>query len=92
MPLDLGGASSGETLQLLVGGGDGEPERLFLLEKPDTRGVVRVRSWSSDDWSAQPAVDERDATALLREIEGWARQRRRLNHELSVVRRWLGRG
>jgi hypothetical protein len=91
MPLDLGGASSGETLQLLVGGGGGEPERLLLLERPDARGVVRVRSWSSDDWSAPPVQDERDAAALLRAIEGWVRQRRGLNHELTVVRRWLAR-
>lgn len=91
MPLDLGGTSSGETLQLLVGGGNGEPERLLLLEKPDARGVVRLRSWSSDDWSAAPVQDEREAAALLRETEGWVRQRRGLNHELTVVRRWLGR-
>ncbi|MFL5614135.1 MAG: hypothetical protein ACJ796_10790 [Gemmatimonadaceae bacterium] len=91
MPLDLGGTSSGETLQLLVGGGNGEPERLLLLERPDERGLVRVRSWSSDDWSATPREDEREAAVLLREIEGWVRQRRGLNHELAVVRRWLAR-
>ena len=87
--LDLGGASSSDTLQLLVGGGQGEPELLLLIERPTADGAVRVRSWTSTDWSAPPAVSQRTAAELLRDVEGWARQRRRLNHEVTVVRRWL---
>jgi hypothetical protein len=86
--LDLGGSSE-ETLQLLVGGDQEQPEMLFLIERPDAQGAVRLRSWTSNDWSAEPSVVMRQATDLLRDVEQWVRHRRRLNHELSVVRRWL---
>ena len=75
-------------LQLLIGGGGGEPEMLLLLEPPADDGHVRIRSWTSNDWSSPPAVWERDAAELLREIERWSKHRT-LNHPLSVVRRWL---
>ena len=88
-PLDLHDASSGDTLQLLVGGGQGEPEMLLLIERPTPRGVVRIRSWSSDDWTAPPATSERPTADLLADVERWARQRRGLNHSLSAVRQWL---
>ena len=88
-PLDLHDASSGETLQLLVGGGQGEPEMLLLIERPTPRGIVRVRSWTSEDWSAAPAASERPVADLLADVERWARQRRGLNHSLSAVRQWL---
>jgi hypothetical protein len=88
-PLDLHDASSGDTLQLLVGGGQGEPEMLLLIERPTARGVVRIRSWTSDDWSAPPTASERAAAELLADVERWARQRRGLNHSLAAVRQWL---
>ena len=89
-PLDLGGGGGGgDTLQLMVGGGQGEPELLLLIERPND-GMVRVRSWTSDDWGATPAESQRRVIDLLRDIEGWAKQRRGLNHQISVVRRWLG--
>jgi hypothetical protein len=88
-PLDLHDAASGDTLQLLVGGGEGEPEMLLLIERPTARGIVRVRSWTSDDWSAAPAASERAVAELLADVERWARQRRRLNHSLATVRQWL---
>jgi hypothetical protein len=88
-PIDLGGSASGETLQLLVGGGQGQPEQLLLLERPTADGKVRVRSWSSDDWSASPKTEQRAATDLLRDIERWVRERRGLNHSLTAVRKWL---
>jgi len=88
-PLDLHDASSGETLQLLVGGGQGEPEMLLLIERPTSRGIVRVRSWTSEDWSAPAAAAERTVADLLADVERWARQRRGLNHSLSAVRQWL---
>lgn len=89
-PVDFGGgAGGGETLQLMVGGGQGEPELLLLIDRPNN-GMVRVRSWTSDDWSAVPADHQPKVLDLLRDIEGWARQRRGLNHQISVVRRWLG--
>lgn len=88
-PLDLHDASSGDTLQLLVGGGQGEPEMLFLIERPTARGVVRFRSWSSADWAAPPTASERSVAEFLADVERWARQRRGLNHSLSAVRQWL---
>ena len=91
-PLDLHEASSGETLQLLVGGGQGEPEMLLLIERPTARGLVRVRSWTSDDWTAPPVAAERTVGELLADVERWARQRRGLNHSLSAVRQWLDAG
>lgn len=88
-PIDLGDSSSGETLQLLVGGGQGRPEQLLLLERPTADGKVRVRSWSSEDWSASPKTEQRPAGDLLRDVERWVRERRGLNHSLAVVRQWL---
>jgi len=88
-PIDLGGSSSGETLQLLVGGGQGQPEQLLLLERPTVDGKVRVRCWSSEDWSATPKTEQRSAADLLRDIERWVRERRGLNHSLAAVRQWL---
>lgn len=91
-PLDLhDDASAGDTLQLLVGSGQGEPELLLLIDRPTPRGVVRIRSWTSEDWSASPATVERPTADLLADVERWARQRRGLNHSLAAVRQWLNR-
>jgi hypothetical protein len=77
------------TLDVLVGGGGGAPEKLLLIERPTADGRVRVRSWTSDDWSAAPTPAECSASGLLSEIERVAGEGRGLNHELTVVRRWL---
>ena len=87
--IDLGASSSGETLQLMVGAGQDQPEQLLLLERPTADGKVRVRSWSSEDWSAAPKTEHRTAAELLRDVERWARERRRLNHSVTFVRQWL---
>ena len=78
-----------ETLDLLVGGGKGAPEKLLLIERPSPDGRVRLRSWTSDDWSAVPTASECSAAGLLGEIERAVREGRALNQELEVVRRWL---
>ena len=78
-----------DTLDVLVGGGGGTPEKLLLIEHPTADGRVRLRSWTSDDWSAAPTPAECSASGLLGEIERAVRDGRALNHELSVVRRWL---
>jgi hypothetical protein len=82
-------SSGGETLQLLVGGRTGDPEMLLLIERPTDDGRVRLRSWTSNDWSAVPSASERGADELLRDIERWSREGRGLNHALVIVRRWL---
>lgn len=86
---DLDPSSSGDTLQLLVGGGRGEPEILLVLERPNAAGCVRVRSWTSNDWSAPPSSSERSASDLLRDIERWSRAGRSVNQPVGVVRQWL---
>ena len=79
-----------ETLDLLVGGGKGAPEKLLIIERPTADGRVRLRSWTSDDWSATPTSSECTAAGLLAEIEHSARAGHALNQELTVVRQWLG--
>ncbi|HKW10051.1 MAG TPA: hypothetical protein VJO33_06705 [Gemmatimonadaceae bacterium] len=78
-----------ETLDLLVGGGGGAPEKLMLIERPTADGRVRLRAWTSDDWSATPTSSDCSASALLGEVERAVREGRSVNHELKVVRRWL---
>jgi hypothetical protein len=76
-------------LEVLVGGGGGEPEKLLLIDRPRADGQVRVRQWTSADWSAPPATLELRASTLLSDIERSVREGRGLNRELSLVRRWL---
>jgi hypothetical protein len=84
--------SPGGTLELLVGGGRGAPEKLMLIDRPRADGQVHVRRWTSADWSAPPAASECSASGLLSEIERAVRDGRALNHELTVVRQWLRPG
>jgi hypothetical protein len=79
-----------DTLDLLVGGSEGAAEKLLLIERPGADGRVRLRSWTSDDWSAAPTSSECNASSLLQEIEGALRGGHTLNREISVVRQWLG--
>jgi hypothetical protein len=78
-----------DTLDLLVGGGKGAPEKLLLIERPTADGRVRLRSWTSDDWSAAPAPSECSASGLLDDLEDAVRHGRTLNREMAVVRQWL---
>jgi hypothetical protein len=76
-------------LPLLMGGGHGEGERLLLVGAPDERGVVQVRSWTSDDWSATPRTHTERRDELLAWIESQARRGHSLNQSLTTVRQWL---
>jgi hypothetical protein len=78
-----------DTLELLVGGGAGAPEKLLVIERPNADGRVRLRQWTSDDWSAAPKPAECSASGLLGEIERAVREGRSLNRELAAVRSWL---
>lgn len=78
-----------DTLDVLVGGGGGAPEKLLLIDRPTADGRVRLRSWTSDDWSAAPTPAECSASGLMSEIERAVREGRAVNHEMTVVRRWL---
>lgn len=87
-----GGESSTGTLEVLVGGGRGEAEKLLLIERPGSDGQVRIRQWTSANWGAPPDTLEVRASALLGDLERAVRDGRGLNRELTVVRRWLGGG
>ena len=78
-----------ETLDVLVGGAGGTPEKLMLIERPTADGCVRLRAWTSEDWSAAPTSSECSASGLLEEVERAVREGRSVNHELTVVRQWL---
>ena len=81
------GDEPADELTVHVGGGDGQPERLLRLSRPDN-GLVRVTEWNGTDWSS--AVERvMAAEVLLRALEEAAQQRRRLSQELYAVRRWL---
>jgi hypothetical protein len=75
-------------LPLLMGPGQGEPERLMLLGAP-VNGRVVIREWSGDDWSASATSRTEDADALMRWIEAQAAAGRTLNQSLYGVRLWL---
>jgi hypothetical protein len=82
-----------DELPVLVGGkagAGGAPEELLLIGRPSASGRVRVRSWSSNNWSAMPVERIRSTGELLEELERAVRVGRSLNQELLVVRRWLG--
>jgi len=76
-------------LPLLMGAGHGEPERLLLLGAPDEGGMVRVRIWTSDDWSLPPRTRDEPRDDLLEWIETMARGGHSFNQSLTTVRHWL---
>ena len=76
-------------LPLLMGPGHGDPERLLLLGAPDERGMVRVRVWTSDDWSLAPRLRVEPRDDLLEWIESMVRAGHSLNQSLTTVRHWL---
>ena len=76
-------------LPVLMGPGHGEPERLMLVGAPDASGTVRVRIWTSDDWSSMPRTREEPRDGLLEWIESMARAGHSLNQSLTTIRAWL---
>ena len=62
----------------------------MLIGAPDARGVVHVRSWTADDWSAPPQSARERADDAAR--SGSRRRRsagRSMNQSLYAVRLWL---
>jgi hypothetical protein len=80
--------TSGE-LPLLIGPGPGMPETLMLIGTPDAVGVVHVRRWSADEWSAPPRASAERAETLLKWLEVQERTGRTMNQSLYTVRLWL---
>lgn len=82
--------SASQELPLLIGGGKDDPEMLMLIGVPAENGIVHVRGWTSDDWSAVPFTRAERAGALLQWIEREAQRGRSLNQSLYSLRLWLG--
>ena len=84
------GEAGGETLAIQIAGGPGAPERLLLVERlAGRRSTVRVREWSSADWSRAAEPRERDAAGLLAELREADAARRLLGIEMYRITRWL---
>lgn len=73
----------------MLGGSPDVSETLMLLGAPDAGGVVHVRSWTADDWSAPARSRAERASALLEWIEEEGRRGRAMNQSLYAVRLWL---
>jgi hypothetical protein len=84
-----GTSSSPREMPLLIGPGTGTSEMLLLLGVPDTSGVVHVRSWTADDWSAPPRVRAERAETLLQWLESQVQAGRTMNQSPYAVRLWL---
>jgi hypothetical protein len=82
-------SSSPRELPMLIGPGPGTPEALMLLGTPDAQGVVHVRTWTADDWSAPPRSSAERAETLLKWLEVQERVGRTMNQSLYTVRLWL---
>ena len=76
------------TLSVQVEGSEREGLRLFVMSKP-RGGLVRVREWRGEEWSAGPLDREVEASALYAEFERAHRERRRMSEELYRLRLWL---
>ena len=76
-------------LPLLLGAGPGTPEALMLIGTPDAQGVVHVRTWTADDWSAAPRSSAERADTLLKWLEVQERVGRSMNQSSYTVRLWL---
>lgn len=78
-----------EFLTLSVAAARGTPERLLLIGRPDERGVVRVREWTSRGWNTEGDDYDIDAEELLAGLERDFSARRALSEDIYRVRHWL---
>ena len=80
--------ATSEFLTLRVAAGQGEPERLLLIGRPEG-GQVRVREWTSRSWNSEGDDYEIDAEVLLAGLERDFSARRAMSEEIYRVRQWL---
>lgn len=73
---------------MLLGAHNGAHESLMLIGAPDG-GVVHVRAWSAEDWSAPPRVSAERGAVLLDWIESQVKGGRSANQSMYAVRLWL---
>ncbi len=76
-------------MPVLIGAGAGSVETLLLIGAPDSSGVVPLRAWTADDWSASPRARTQPASELLGWLEAQARSGRTMNQSLYALRLWL---
>ena len=76
-------------LPLLLGKHREQAETLLMIGVPDDTGIVHVRGWSAEDWSAPPGGRAERATSLLAWLEKQAKSGRPMNQSLYAVRLWL---
>ena len=81
--------SQSRELPLLLGRHREQAETLLLIGVPDGTGIVHVRGWSADDWSAPPGARAERATSLLEWLEKQVSSGRPMNQSLYAVRLWL---
>lgn len=81
--------STARELPLLLGHQGDQAETLLLIGVPDGAGIVHVRGWSADDWSAPPGARAERALSLLAWLEKQATAGRSMNQSLYAVRLWL---
>lgn len=82
-------SAAARELPLLIGSGHAMPETLMLIGAPDAAGVVHVRRWTADAWSAPPRASAERADTLLRWLEVQSSAGRTMNQSLTTVRLWL---
>lgn len=81
--------SAARELPLLLGHHGDLAEALLLVGVPDGAGVVHVRGWSAEDWSAPPGARAERANTLLAWLERQVAGGRTMNQSLYAVRLWL---
>ena len=82
-------SSAARELPLLLGRSGDLAETLLLIGVPDSTGIVHVRGWSAEDWSAPPGSRAERAATLLEWIERQGSSGRPMNQSLYAVRLWL---
>jgi len=78
----------GGVTRLLGRHGD-QAETLLLIGVPDSTGIVHVRGWSAEDWSAPPGARAERSVSLLEWLERQVSSGRTMNQSLYAVRLWL---
>ena len=82
-------SSAARELPLLLGRHGDLAETLLLVGVPDSAGIVHVRGWSAEDWSAPPGTRAERASTLLEWLERQVSTGRTMNQSLYAVRLWL---
>jgi hypothetical protein len=75
-------------LGVLISAGGGEPDRLIVLQRP-VNGRVRVREWSTHNWSGAPDEREISVADALATFQGAYDARRRISVSLKGIQAWL---